>query len=173
MGFDDISKALNGVWEYASNESEHLLKWMDDVYHGAHHAHDDPAQENSQESLQRLKDQFEEHFGKDGNLHLATVATDPEFNGAGKDNEEDYYPGLHFSLPLALYLARRTLDTHEPEKAYELFIDHVDQLVEKQDATITHYPTAAHLEEICAPHIDALQNQPELEGTEHDDHRPA
>ncbi len=68
---------------------------------------------NETNENQEVHDNFTERFGVIGKTQVEMIAMSPELNGQDKENPEDYFEGLGYSLPIAMYMMRRSLDEAE------------------------------------------------------------
>ncbi|PCJ99085.1 MAG: hypothetical protein COA45_06485 [Zetaproteobacteria bacterium] len=68
---------------------------------------------HGKEEHQIIHDDFEAQFGKSGQTLVERIALSPELNGEDKENPEDYYEGLNYSLPIIMYIMKRTMEEEE------------------------------------------------------------
>ena len=71
---------------------------------------------NKNETHEELQDHFEDRFTNIGTALVELLAMSSELNGEDKENPDDYFEGINYSLPVAMYIIRRALDE---EKALE------------------------------------------------------
>ncbi len=71
---------------------------------------------HKEESHEDLHDSFENQFTNNGTTLVELLVMSPELNGEGKENPDDYFSGVNYSLPVAMYVIRRAM---EEEKALE------------------------------------------------------
>lgn len=64
---------------------------------------------NESDENQEIHDDFVEKFDQHGKTQVEMIAFSPELNGEGKDNPEDYYEGLGYSLPITMYMMKRAM----------------------------------------------------------------
>ena len=68
---------------------------------------------HGKEEHQIIHDDFESQFGKSGQTLVELIALSPDLNGEDKENPEDYYEGLNYSLPIIMYVMHRSLGEGE------------------------------------------------------------
>ncbi|PCI55459.1 MAG: hypothetical protein COB36_07495 [Alphaproteobacteria bacterium] len=71
---------------------------------------------HKEESHKELHGSFENQFTNNGTTLVELLVMSPELNGEGKENPDDYFSGINYSLPVAMYIIRRAM---EEEKALE------------------------------------------------------
>lgn len=65
---------------------------------------------NESSENQEVHDVFDKIFGENGKMQIEMIAVSPDLNGQDKDNSEDYYEGLGYSLPVVMYMMRRSIN---------------------------------------------------------------
>ena len=64
-------------------------------------------------SHEDLHDSFENQFTNNGTTLIELLVMSPELNGEGKENPDDYFSGVNYSLPVAMYVVRRAMGEAE------------------------------------------------------------
>lgn len=117
---------------------------------------------HKKESHEELRDNFEEQFTKDATTLVELLAMSPELNGKGKKDPENYFPGFGYSLPVVMYIFRRSADEEnaleEPtsyqdhlDKSYAALVEEIIEIHQKNDETL-------QVEDIRIPSQDFIEN---------------
>ena len=112
---------------------------------------------------------FNARYGQEGEIMVGAIIQSVLFNGGVNNGDEtELFPGMHFSAPLAIYIAERAMSNgqaHEHEVrglAYENFKADAARMAEKSPAVsgeIETYPSQPFLESLiedCLAHIASL-----------------
>lgn len=68
---------------------------------------------HKEESHEDLHDNFENQFTNNGTALVELLVMSPELNGEGKENPDDYFSGINYALPVAMYVIRRAMGEEE------------------------------------------------------------
>lgn len=117
---------------------------------------------HKKESHEELRDNFEDQFTNDATTLVELLVVSPELNGENKKNPENYFSGFEYSLPVAMYIFRRTAEEENALKEQTSYQDHLD----KNYATLAEEVIEIHqkndetlqVEDIRIPSQDFIEN---------------
>ncbi len=140
--FNQWKKTVSDYWEYVAGSG--TPTHLDHV--------------TSELEKKKLRQEFQNRFGKEGEAHLVSVIVSKELNGGDNpENPDDFYPGLEYSLPLSMYIMRRALDTDSDKDSYDIFTNDVQAVANKNGTEINRLPTKEHVENLTAEAIENIQ----------------
>ncbi len=149
-GENDNKLLLSAMWEALNCSAEEDIN-ADKVL-------EQYAEFRDNQEIDELKEKFLEEFGAQGSIIATRPARAIAFNGGSNpENPDNYFPGMHYSLPLVSYTMRLALGNN-PEDAYEKYIQGVDRIAEKSGIKVDKYPTRERLERLCEPYLKKLRS---------------
>ena len=114
------------------------------------------------ESHEELRNHFEEQFTKDATTLVELLIMSPELNGEGKKDPENYFKGVNYNLPIAIYIFRRTAGEENALEEPASYQDHLDKnyaiLVEKTIEIHQKNDETLQVEDIRIPSQDFIEN---------------
>lgn len=120
----------------------------------------------NKEEMNLLREEFFQKFGSEGESIAAQPAFSEELNGGlysyedtknGTIEPNKYFIGMQFSMPLIIYMMRRSLDTPE-DICFKKYTQSVQNMADELKEPIYSIPTRSFIEELTAPYIARIKD---------------